>query len=70
MDLQSIIKKAWQDDAFKRDLLANPREVLERELGVMLPENVLVFVHEQTPTEIHLLLPMKPEEQGLENQGN
>lgn len=61
MDLQGIITRAWQDDAFKQELLATPRAVLERELGVMLPEGVEVYIHEQTPTQIHLILPMKPE---------
>lgn len=61
MDLQSIIIRAWQDEDFKQALLANPRAVLEEVLGVGFPEGVTVFIHEQTPTEVHLILPQKPE---------
>ena len=61
MDLQSIIIKAWQDEAFKQALLANPRAVLEQELGIAFPDEAEIFIHEQTPTQIHLVLPLKPE---------
>jgi hypothetical protein len=60
MDLQTIITRTWHDEAFKQELLAHPRQTIERELGVVLPEGVEVFIHEQTPTQIHLILPMNP----------
>ncbi|MBU0492017.1 MAG: NHLP leader peptide family RiPP precursor [Chloroflexi bacterium] len=60
MDLHELINRAWHDDAFKRELLANPKAVIERALGVVLPDEVNIHVHEQTPTEVHLVLPMPP----------
>lgn len=61
MDFQSIIKRAWEDEAFKRALLSDPRRVLEDHLGVLFPEGAMIFIHEQTPTQVHLILPMPPE---------
>jgi hypothetical protein len=69
MDLHAIITHAWADAAFKQELLTNPRAVLERELGLQLPDGIEIFIHEQTPTQLHLLLPMPPavEETSTEN---
>lgn len=64
MDLQSIITRAWEDEVFKQELLSDPRTTIERELGIALPEGVDIYVHEQTPTALHLVLPMKPEHSG------
>jgi hypothetical protein len=61
MDFQKIILRAWEDEAFKQELLADPRGCIERELGVQLPDGFQIFIHEQTPTTLHLILPMKPE---------
>ena len=61
MDLQSLITRAWEDPAFKQQLLDDPRGCIERELGVQLPPGIQIFIHEQTPTTLHLILPMKPE---------
>ena len=62
MELTDIIRRAWRDAEFKRQLLADPRAVLERELGVALPAGVQVYIHEQTPAEVHLILPPPPEQ--------
>ena len=61
MDLQGLITRAWEDEAFKRELLANPKATIEKALGVAFPEDIEIYVHEQTPTEVHLVLPMPPE---------
>ena len=66
MELTDIIRRAWRDIEFKQQLLANPRAVLERELGVALPSGVQIYVHEQTPTEVHLILPPPPEQDEAE----
>ena len=60
MDFQTIITRAWQDEGFKQALLANPKQVLEDALGLLFPEGVVIFIHEQTPTQVHLILPMQP----------
>jgi hypothetical protein len=62
VELTDIIRRAWRDVEFKQQLLADPRAVLERELGVTLPAGVRIHIHEQTPEDLHLILPPQPEQ--------
>jgi len=55
-----IISIAMHDQAFREELVSYPRETLERELGITFPQEVGIEVHEDTPTIIHLVLPLKP----------
>ena len=55
-----IISIAMHDQAFRQELMLNPKETLERELGISFPEEVKIEMHEDTPTTIHLVLPLKP----------
>jgi hypothetical protein len=62
-----IVKKAWEDAAFKNQLLANPKSVIEKELqsvqmGVKLPASIKVKVVEETADTIYLVLPRNPKE--------
>lgn len=66
MDLQVLITRAWEDEGFKQQLLSNPKATIEKTLGVPLPDEVEIYVHEQTPTAIHLVLPMPPGRLGAE----
>lgn len=56
---EKLINRAWQDDAFKRSLLFNPKETIQRE-GINLPKNVEVRVVEETADTIYLVIPKKP----------
>lgn len=60
-DLENkLITRAWEDQTFKAELMNNPRDVIRRELealGISLPENVSITVHEETPSQVHLVLP-------------
>ena len=55
-----IIAKAWQDEAFKQELLSNPKAVFSRELGQNLSDDFEIRVVEENPTTIYMVLPMKP----------
>jgi hypothetical protein len=55
-----LVARAWQDEDFKRRLLADATPVLAKEFGIALPPGMTVKVVEQTPTTICLVLPMKP----------
>jgi len=57
---EQITAKAMKEEAFRQRLLSNPKETLERDLGILLPQGVTVQVHEDTPTTINLVLPMRP----------
>jgi len=61
-----MIAKAWEDEAFKRRLLADPMAVLGEE-GVALPEGLAVKVVENTPQVFHLVIPPKPSAEALDD---
>ena len=54
-----VVARAWDDEAFKGRLLAEPKAVLAQE-GVPFPPEVEVRIHENTPTAVHLALPPRP----------
>jgi len=48
----------WKSDPdFRAQLKSDPRSALSAELGVEIPEEVTVHVHEETVSEVHLVLP-------------
>lgn len=52
-----LFAKAADDDDFRSRLLADPREVLRDDYGILLPENLRLHVHEEDATTAHLVLP-------------
>ena len=56
-----IVARTWQDDAFKKRLLANPMAVLN-EQGIGVPAGVQLRVVENSDKVLHLTLPAKPRE--------
>ena len=57
---KALIEKASSDSEFRTRLLDNPRNTIEEEFGVTLPEGFSIKVHEQSSTETHLVLPPDP----------
>ena len=55
-----IIAKAMKEETFRQELLSDPKTVIERELGISVPQGVTIAVHPDTPTTLHLVLPMAP----------
>ena len=62
-----IVAKAWQDEAFKQELLSNPKATLTKEFGTPIPDSIQVRVLEENPNTLYLVLPVKPAD--LEGQG-
>ncbi len=61
-DLETLlISKAMADEAFKSELISNPKAVIAREIGQELPEGVEIEVLESTPKKLYLVLPLKVE---------
>jgi hypothetical protein len=54
-----IVAKAWASDEFKKQLLANPAEVLAAE-GLKVAPDVQVISIASSPVVTHFLLPEKP----------
>ena len=54
---QRIRDKAESDEDFRAQLKSDPRSALSAELGVEIPDEVTVHVHEESVSEVHLVLP-------------
>lgn len=52
-----LIDKAVEDMDFRQQLLSDPRSAIREELGMDLPENVAIHVHESDMNTVHLSLP-------------
>jgi hypothetical protein len=52
-----LIERSLQDDVFRQQLLADPRAIIESEIGTQLPEDIQVRVVEETGDTIYLVLP-------------
>jgi hypothetical protein len=50
-----IIQRSLEDDAFRQQLLADPRATVEQELGTRLPERVEVRAVEETVQTAYLV---------------
>jgi hypothetical protein len=60
-DLETaLIEKCWKDPEFKREVVKDPKGMLERHTGQKLPAQVKIFVHEEDPYTLHLTLPPTP----------
>lgn len=66
-----IIAKAWTDDSFKARLLKEPKAVM-KEQGITLEPGMKYCIHENSISETHLVLPLKPSEESndLSNVGS
>ncbi len=56
MNIEQIVARAWEDPAFKQELLNNPKAVLA-EAGVEVPDNVDLKILEETPNNLYLIVP-------------
>jgi len=56
---EQIIAKAMKEETFRQELLSNPKAAIKRALGISVPAGVTIAVHEDTPTTLHLVLPMQ-----------
>ena len=57
-----LITRALKDEGFKRELLANPKVIVEKELGTKLPEELEINVLEETEDTLYMVLPCNPYE--------
>lgn len=60
-DLETaLIEKCWKDPEFRKEVLQDPKGMLERHIGQKLPPNLQVFVHEENANTLHFSLPPAP----------
>ncbi len=61
-----LIDRAMKDGAFRKELVQDPKHVLERELGIRVPEHLTIEVLEERPAQVYLVLPQTAASAGTE----
>ena len=54
---QMLIEKAMKDESFRKQLIENPKEVIEAEFGKKIPESIKINVLEEDAQTVYLILP-------------
>ena len=52
-----LMEKAVDDNAFRQQLVSDPKGVIHQEFGVTIPDNIQIMVHESNMQIVHLALP-------------
>lgn len=55
-----LVTKSAEDEDFRSRLLADPKPVVEKELGMSIPDGFSLNVHEENSTTAHLVIPPSP----------
>src|SRR5215471_9272320 len=55
-----LIEKAWKDPVFRKDIVKDPKGMLEKHTGQKLPEQLRIFVHEEDANTLHFSIPPAP----------
>lgn len=58
-DALSVVRKAMDDPTFKAKLKEQPKAAFAEE-GLQIPEDMSVTVFENTPSQLHIVLPVDP----------
>ena len=53
----SVSERADSDSGFRAQLLADPSAAMAELLGMPVPDSVHITVHEESPTDVHLVIP-------------
>jgi len=52
-----ITVKSLKDVKFRQQLVSDPKATLSKEYGIVIPKDITIHVHLDTPTEFHFTLP-------------
>ena len=55
-----LTNRAAEDSAFRAQLVADPKGVMNQEFGISVPDNIDIVVHESDMRTVHLALPPDP----------
>jgi len=60
-DLETaLIEKCWKDPDFKKQVISDPKGMLERHTGEKLPAQIKIFIHEEDANTLHFSIPPAP----------
>lgn len=57
-----IIQKAWKDDAFKQQLLSDPKAAIKDAFGVEIPDDIQLTAVAESDKSLYFVLPPNPED--------
>jgi len=63
---QKLIEKAMKDESFRKQLIENPKDVIEAEFGRKIPEFFKINVIEEDAQTVYLVLPQAVQNQEME----
>lgn len=55
--LAAVVERANSDSSFRASLLEDPSAALSEVVGMPVPDAVRITVYEESPTDIHLVIP-------------
>ena len=59
--LSRLIVKSWENDEFRKEFVADPKRMLEKELGQKIPDDLEIQVLEETGSKVYFTIPSKPQ---------
>jgi hypothetical protein len=60
-DLETaLIEKCWKDPEFKKQVISDPKGMVERHIGQKLPAPIKIFIHEEDANTLHFSIPPAP----------
>jgi Nitrile hydratase, alpha chain/Bacteriocin class II with double-glycine leader peptide len=60
-DLETaLIEKCWKDPDFKKQVISDPKGMLERHTGQKLPAQLRIVIHEEDSNTLHFSIPPTP----------
>jgi hypothetical protein len=60
-DLETaLIEKCWKDPNFMRQVVSDPKAMLERHTGKTLPSQIKIFIHEEDENTLHFSIRPAP----------
>lgn len=54
---EHLLLRAADDESFRNLLLSDPKGAVKSAFGIEAPDSINVHVHEETSTDIHLVVP-------------
>jgi hypothetical protein len=55
-----LIEKAWKAPDFRKDVVRDPKGMLEKHLGKRLPDQLRIVIHEEDSNTLHFSVPPSP----------
>ncbi|MEI6172479.1 MAG: NHLP leader peptide family RiPP precursor [Bacteroidota bacterium] len=57
---QALIEKAMKDESFRKQLIEDPRSVIQEEFKMKIPDSLNLIVLEEDQKTFYLILPSNP----------